>query len=168
MGQNVSLPLLKRWCSPPVPSQTVALEPEQQVGYAVVTAGYPVKPDLHNATDRAQPQEHDLGSERLSIRVVHCREHQDPQRLSCLAGPSAESNCSRMARILKPTIFFSSSSCPRARINSFARFRAAITATRSRPTTLPLSRISRILWLRSSAEASKSDFSSAGQATWYS
>jgi len=58
-----------------------------------------------------------------------------------------------MARTLTFRMFLSSSSWPWTFKSSLARFSAAITATRSSPTTLPLSRISRILLFRSSAEA---------------
>ncbi len=45
-----------RRCSPPVPSRTVALEPEQQVGYVVAAEGFPVGPDLHNTSYRTNPR----------------------------------------------------------------------------------------------------------------
>src|SRR5690606_4308927 len=156
-------------CPPPVPSRTGALEPEQTVGYAGIVAGFPVRPDLHNTTDRTQPQCHELGSKDYPVRVEHRREHRNRHyRGSCFAGPSASSSLSRIARILRPTMLCNSSSLLFAFRYSLARLSAAITATLSRPTTLPLSRISRILRLRSSADAISAACSSAGQATWYS
>src|SRR5262245_27740666 len=53
-------------------------------------------------------------------------------------------------------------------MSSLAMLSAEITAIRSSPTTLPVSRTSRILASRYSAESSRSERSSAGQATWYS
>ena len=46
------------------------------MGYAVMVAGYPATPDLLNATDRAQPQGHDLGSKAFPVRVEHSRRRQ--------------------------------------------------------------------------------------------
>src|SRR6185312_10512892 len=53
-------------------------------------------------------------------------------------------------------------------MSSFARLRATITAMRSRPTTLPLSRTSRIRLLRNSAVSRSAVRSSYGQAMTYS
>ena len=41
----------------------------------MVVAGFPVIPDLLNATDRAQPRGQDLGSKDCPLRIVRRREH---------------------------------------------------------------------------------------------
>ena len=41
-----------------------------------MVAGYPAMPELLNATDRTQPQGHDLGSKAFPVRVEHSRRRQ--------------------------------------------------------------------------------------------
>ncbi len=60
---------------PPVPSQTVALEPEQQVGSAVAATGFPLLRSCSNAADRSRPRECNLGSKGIQVGVEHCRRH---------------------------------------------------------------------------------------------
>ena len=65
-----------RWSQrrlPPVPLQTVALEPEQQVGSAVTATGLPRLRPCSNAADSARPRGKDLGSKGNQIGIEHCR-----------------------------------------------------------------------------------------------
>jgi len=41
-----------------------------------MVAGYPAMPEVLNATDRTQPQGHDLGSKAFPVRVEHSRRRQ--------------------------------------------------------------------------------------------
>ena len=66
----------KRRRFPPVPSQTVALEPEQQVGSAVAATGLPPKRPCSNAADSARPRGKDLGSKGIQVSIEHCRKRQ--------------------------------------------------------------------------------------------
>jgi len=56
-----------------VPLQTVALEPEQQVGSAAVATGLPCERPCSNATNSARPRGKDLGSKGFQVGIEHCR-----------------------------------------------------------------------------------------------
>lgn len=61
---------------PPVPLPSVALEPEQQVGLAVVTTGFPPQWSCTNVTDSTRPRGKDLGSKGFQVSIEHCRRRQ--------------------------------------------------------------------------------------------
>src|SRR6202789_622621 len=124
------------------------------------------------------PGVYKLGSGGNPIRIEHRRRRQNqllPINLgafrynsSCRPFSKADSTRSRRIRKRPPTSESRLVSRLRNRISSFAILSAAITAMRSKPTTFPLSRISRILRFKNSAESSKSERSSMGQEMWYS
>ncbi len=61
---------------PLVPSPTVALEPEQQVGSAVAPTGYPPRWFCSNGADSARPRGINLGSKGIQVSIEHCRRRQ--------------------------------------------------------------------------------------------
>src|SRR5207244_2533 len=177
-----------RYRHPHVPVRTVALEPEQQVGRGAAGKAFRSQADLHSAARKPRvPRVFQLGSE---VTRPACRTPQATPRAlytkdrsrawgrsagrglrhssSCWPLPSTPSTRSRSARTRTPTPLSTRDSRSLIRRNSWARLSAAITAMRSRPTTLPLSRISRMRLLRNSAASSSAERSSYGQATTYS
>ena len=66
----------KRRRLPPVPLQTVALEPEQQVGSAVAATGLPRERPCSNAADRPRPRGDNLGSKGIRVGIEHRRRRQ--------------------------------------------------------------------------------------------
>ena len=67
---------------PPVPLQTVALEPEQQVGLAVAATGLLLAQPCSNAADSARPRGKNLGSKGIQVDIEHCRRRQYIHRAS--------------------------------------------------------------------------------------
>src|SRR5687767_9199630 len=151
---------------PPVPFWTAALDTEQQVEQAATLKAFRNEADMHNAA--AEP-----GSWVFHIRVErYPGPHRTPQVTPNHRGPryprepssnqlpsawlrvSADSTRSRIALSRSVRSFSTPSSWPRVLSSSLTMLSAAITAMRSRPMTLPLSRISRILRLRYSAAVS--------------
>ena len=61
---------------PPVPLLSVALEPEQQVGSAVTTTGFPPKWSCTNVADRTRPRGKYLGPKGFQASIEHRRRRQ--------------------------------------------------------------------------------------------
>ena len=79
----------KRKRLPPVPLQTVALEPEQQVGSAVAATGLPLMQPCSNAANSARPRDGNLGSKGIQVGIEHCRRRQFANSVKRVRDPVA-------------------------------------------------------------------------------
>ena len=94
----------KRKRLPPVPLQTVALEPEQQVGSAVAATGLPLMQPCSNAANSARPRGRKLGSKGFQVSIEHCRRRQFLNPLRRVRDPVAGI---RLTRCLHDQKYFS-------------------------------------------------------------